>query len=313
MSKKFLVSIDLNGNELQNAVMQPLAAAPSNPQYGRMYVDSTDNLFKWWNGTSWVAIGAVLSVNGKVGVVTLTQDDVGDGSAYKRTHNDLTDALVTLINGALQKSGGTMSGALAMGSNAITGLAAPTNNTDAATKKYVDDSVSGLGAVFTFKGTKSSTSALPLSGNKQGDVWLVSADNSEYVWTSSSASGTASDWEKLGVVVDLSGYAPLASPEFTGTPTAPTPSTDDDSTKLATTAYVKNVVAGITGLVKTATGTISTSATSATVNFTGTLIGAFAVMSGSMVIVDVAPSASSVTFSVAAAPSAAVTCTVVYI
>ena len=152
MSKKFLVSIDLNGNELQNAVMQPLAAAPSNPQYGRMYVDSTDNLFKWWNGTSWVAIGAVLSVNGKVGVVTLTQDDVGDGSAYKRTHNDLTDALVTLINGALQKSGGTMSGALAMGSNAITGLAAPTNNTDAATKKYVDDSVSGLGAVFTFIG-----------------------------------------------------------------------------------------------------------------------------------------------------------------
>ena len=144
-------------------------------------------------------------------------------------------------------------------------------------------------------------------------MWLVSADNSEYVWTSSSASGTASDWEKLGVVVDLSGYAPLASPEFTGTPTAPTPSTDDDSTKLATTAYVKNVVAGITCLVKTATGTISTSATSATVNFTGTLIGAFAVMSGSMVIVDVAPSASSVTFSVAAAPSAAVTCTVVYI
>jgi len=35
-------------------------------------------------------------------------------------------------------------------------------------------------------------------------------------------------------------YAPLASPTFTGTPAAPTPSTADNTTKLATTAYVQN-------------------------------------------------------------------------
>lgn len=34
--------------------------------------------------------------------------------------------------------------------------------------------------------------------------------------------------------------APLASPAFTGTPTAPTPVSSDNSTKLATTAFVKN-------------------------------------------------------------------------
>jgi hypothetical protein len=34
------------------------------------------------------------------------------------------------------------------------------------------------------------------------------------------------------------GLAPLASPPFTGSPTAPTPSTSDNSTKLATTAFV---------------------------------------------------------------------------
>lgn len=38
---------------------------------------------------------------------------------------------------------------------------------------------------------------------------------------------------------DISGLAPLASPAFTGSPTAPTPSTSDNSTKLATTAWVK--------------------------------------------------------------------------
>ena len=37
--------------------------------------------------------------------------------------------------------------------------------------------------------------------------------------------------------------APLASPAFTGTPTAPTPSAGDDSTKIATTAYVQGEVA----------------------------------------------------------------------
>jgi hypothetical protein len=38
-------------------------------------------------------------------------------------------------------------------------------------------------------------------------------------------------------------YAPLASPALTGTPTAPTPATDDNSTKIATTAHVKNAIA----------------------------------------------------------------------
>mgnify|MGYP002769365116 CR=1 FL=1 len=40
----------------------------------------------------------VQSVNTKTGVVVLTQDDVGDGTTYVRTHNDFTDAFKTQIN-----------------------------------------------------------------------------------------------------------------------------------------------------------------------------------------------------------------------
>ena len=40
----------------------------------------------------------VQSVNTKTGAVVLTQDDVGDGATYVRTHNDFTDALKTQIN-----------------------------------------------------------------------------------------------------------------------------------------------------------------------------------------------------------------------
>jgi hypothetical protein len=41
-------------------------------------------------------------------------------------------------------------------------------------------------------------------------------------------------------VAQISGAAPLASPTFTGTPAAPTPAASDNSTKLATTAYVQS-------------------------------------------------------------------------
>jgi hypothetical protein len=45
--------------------------------------------------------------------------------------------------------------------------------------------------------------------------------------------------------VQAQGYAPLSSPAFTGTPTSPTPSPGDSSTKIATTAYVQGQTIGI--------------------------------------------------------------------
>ena len=45
----------------------------------------------------------------------------------------------------------------------------------------------------------------------------------------------------------LNSKAPLASPQFSGAPTAPTPSSNENSTRIATTAYVKTVVAASIG------------------------------------------------------------------
>lgn len=49
--------------------------------------------------------------------------------------------------------------------------------------------------------------------------------------------------------VKAQGYAPLASPTFTGSPKAPTPSKTDDNTRIATTAFVKDVVADYAPLI----------------------------------------------------------------
>ena len=72
--------------------------------------------------------------------------------------------------------------------------------TDAYTKSEVDGLVSG---VLHYKGTKTTISALPSSGNTTGDVWHVTSDGSEWAWD-----GTT--WQELGTAVDLSGYVPTS-------------------------------------------------------------------------------------------------------
>ena len=59
------------------------------------------------------------------------------------------------------------------------------------------------------------------------------------------------------------------------------------------------------------TGTIGTSATSATVSYSGTLINAYATQGGAEILLDIAYGSGTVTFTVAAAPSAEITCVVI--
>lgn len=58
MSQKYLTNIDLNKNELQNAVIQNLAIAPSNPKEGQVYYNTVDKTIYQWNGVSWKDLGA---------------------------------------------------------------------------------------------------------------------------------------------------------------------------------------------------------------------------------------------------------------
>lgn len=67
----YLTNINLNQNEIQNAVLQPLATAPANPRLGQIYTDSSTSKIKWFNGTEWKTVGVVVessNTNGSIKV-----------------------------------------------------------------------------------------------------------------------------------------------------------------------------------------------------------------------------------------------------
>lgn len=79
----------------------------------------------------------VSDVNGIPTHSTVTTTELGYVSG-------VTSAIQTQLDGKLNLSGGTMSGAINMGTNQITNLGAPTSANDAVTKTYVDSALEGL-------------------------------------------------------------------------------------------------------------------------------------------------------------------------
>lgn len=166
-----LVNLNLNGNELQNAVIQPLATAPSSPVMGQIYYNTVSKTLFQFNGTEWKAVGnqadlepATTETLGGVivgeglgveadGTLSATYGSgspemdgtASPGSADAAARSDHVHPSDT---SKLSLSGGTMTGDLNMGNNQITNLGTASADGDAVSLGQMNEAISSNTAFF---------------------------------------------------------------------------------------------------------------------------------------------------------------------
>lgn len=95
------------------------------------------------------------AISGLIDSAPGTLDTLNELAAALGDDPNFASSVTTSLAGKLATAGGTMSGAIAMGTNKITGLGDPTSAQDAATKTYVD----------TQRDTRLATAGGTMSGN----------------------------------------------------------------------------------------------------------------------------------------------------
>jgi hypothetical protein len=155
-----LTNLDLNKNELQNAVLQPLAVAPSNPKLGQIYTDSSSEpkRIKWYNGTNWELVGVVYEQDSAIGKVITGLSS--NGTVTVTNVKDLQLTGYTPVSGGYIAAGDSLESALK------------------ALDQAVQNAVAGGGEVnqFAFSNIKISTVTVSATG-KTDTVEFIAGDN----------------------------------------------------------------------------------------------------------------------------------------
>jgi hypothetical protein len=126
-----IADLNVTTGKLADGAVTTAKITDANVTAGKLAADSVE--------TAKIADGAVTSA--KIANDTIVDADINSAAAIAQSK---ISGLTTDLGNKLALAGGTMTGAIAMGTNKITGLGTPTDGTDAATKNYVDSAAQGI-------------------------------------------------------------------------------------------------------------------------------------------------------------------------
>lgn len=107
---QFLTNLDLSKNELQNAVIQPLATAPANPKLGQVYFDTAENALMQYKESGWARVGVVYNQTASTGAVVSGLDD--EGTVTTKNVIELTLTGYTPVDGGVVATGASLGTAI---------------------------------------------------------------------------------------------------------------------------------------------------------------------------------------------------------
>jgi hypothetical protein len=135
-------ALDLNQNEIQNAVIQVLASDPGSPVNGQIWYNSTGNVFKVRINGVTVQFGRLDQMSAPTASLVLNSQKITGLLDPGAAQDAATQNYVLTRN--LSSFTGANSADVPLNSHKLTGVLDPTGPQDAATKNYVDGLIQGL-------------------------------------------------------------------------------------------------------------------------------------------------------------------------
>lgn len=166
----FLTNINLNGNELQNVVIQNLATDPGSPAKGQIWYNTVDNQLKYAKSSSEIVVLATPAdvTNAISGVNTAIENKVA------KPESSTPDGIVLFgENGEIKDSGATIA-------TSIEGAAEGTLPTASAVANYVTAQLSGVSGGIKFRGILTQASATIPEGYAAGDMYYIGEAGTYY-------------------------------------------------------------------------------------------------------------------------------------